>query len=58
MKILHSSIKSASGIHKLYLQMASELLGSWEYPHGINSNQKHAGVKKALLFNPLNTGLH
>lgn len=56
MKILHSSINSASGIHKLHLQTASELLGSWEYPHGINSEQKHAGLRKALLFTPLNLG--
>lgn len=57
MKILYSSINSASGIHKPHLQMASELHGLWEHPHGINSNQKHAGVRKALLFNPLNLGV-
>lgn len=54
---MHQEFTNTCTWQEAHLQMASELLGSWEYPHGINSNQKHAGVSNALLFNPLNPGL-
>lgn len=58
MKIFYSNINSASDTQKSHLQMASEQLSLRASPPGMNYDQKHAGVKKALLFNPLNPGLH